>query len=334
MKRRILWIFAITLLSGCGLLHRKEAVQAPEAKQSPEVSAEVQEAARIYELMHSDELNALSEKIVASPSTDTYLERGDALLALAETENLYEAYHQARHDFEMAYYYKLEDTELDLTDRLYACYQAEAEHAEEADDLDAQTGWRERMLQIRPSKEDQEALLQLYKTAWKKRAGTEERTDFTNDRGEFDGYQITKYDENGQESECSTYDTEDNLVDTFTDYQFDEDGYLTQSATCDMDLKFRDYEVLERDEYDRQTIIRYLDIATGKEMGTSEIEYDLLGRPATLTTIDGYSGKVHSITEYLYDSDSAYIGMDTYDGNGYLLSHTVVDEEEGDQGNE
>ena len=90
MKRRILWIFAITLLSGCGLLHRKEAVQTPEAKQSPEVSAEVQEAARIYELMHSDELNALSEKIVASPSTDTYLERGDALLTLAETENLYE----------------------------------------------------------------------------------------------------------------------------------------------------------------------------------------------------------------------------------------------------
>ena len=54
MKRRILWIFAITLLSGCGLLHRKKAVQAPEAKQSPEVTAEVQEAARIYRALVTD----------------------------------------------------------------------------------------------------------------------------------------------------------------------------------------------------------------------------------------------------------------------------------------
>ena len=326
MKRLSIALLVSCLLTGCRFLKKPNENTEPTAEAVIEVDAKAEEAARIYHLLHSDEINKLNQKVAASPSSEAYLERGNAYLKLGKQENLYEAYTQARKDYEMAYFYN-EELE-DLSEQLYPCYEAEAEHAKEQDDLQEEIGWTERMNQLKPNEDAKNKLIALYEKERKTKAGIEEKEIYTDDEGNSEGYGILKYDDDGRETELSSYDDEDKLIDTFSDFQFDDDGFLVRSGVCDSSLKFTQYEEIERNEFGKQISSTIYAVATGKKLGTFNLEYDVLGRCSGYTIMDSYSGKVHSVVEYLYDADSYCIGMDEYDADGYLLSHTMFEAED------
>ncbi len=328
MIQKSLTILLVVLLSGCGLMERiRPAEETPESTPvpTPAVDPQAEKEARIYQSMHSEEIQKLTEQITEKPSAEAYGKRGDAYYAIAKAEDFYDAYVSARKDYEMVYFFgaSLED----YKNNLAGCYQAEADKAAEEKNLDLQSDWLERMSILSPSKHTSQILLGIYQEIDKENANQENRHDYYDDEGNLDGYLITKYDENGKAFEMNTYNNDDELVDTFTGFEYDDNGLSVINGLCDMDLKFTVFQKYERDEYGIQRGLVVCDLKTGKELERTEIEYDELGRPSGFSLINLQSGKVSQTTEYLYDAESICTGADVYDGEGNLITHLDFTEE-------
>ena len=317
-------LICLFLCSGCNRItqHPKES-ETPEP--TPTVDPEVVEATRINKLLHSDEINHLTEQISKESSGELFVKRADAYYEIADKENNLEAFHLAEKDYVMAYYFGVEADK--LSEKMTACYKAFSEEEEQNGNLEDAIGLLERMNVLTPSSDTLKKLKELRAKYYADKANTEERESITDEQGEEVGYYITKFDEAGLPSEKTTYDLEDNEIDKYTDYEFDENYNMTKSGIFDADYKFSEYQIVEFDEYGNFKSNTIYSMRDDKELGTVTFDYDVLGRNVGYTITDSHSGKVHGSAVYLYNNDGYCYAMDEYDSDGYLIGHTVFDDE-------
>ena len=327
MKKLISFISILLLCTSCandGSVPTATSEPLPSPTPTPTVDPEVEKAATLYRALNSAKITSVTEKITSEGSGDLYVERGDLYYEVAEEQDALEAYKLAYKDYLTAYYYECEPD--NLSEKMVHIYDALATEAEENNDYEATVDYLDRINVLSPSAETKERLIPLIAKEHMQYANREVKNSYANDLGEEDCYSISKYDDKGHCYELDMYTIDGTLVDTTTDIEYNDYGLLIRQPSIDSNLKFTMYVIYEYDEFGclLKTHTHY--VPDNRELGYTEFEYDSLGRMKSDKTIDGYSGKIHGTTVYLYDSEGAAYGEDVYDRDGNLVYHTIYDE--------
>lgn len=327
MKKLMSFMSILLLCTGCangGSAPTATEEPLPSSTPAPTADPEVEKAATLYRALNSEKITSVTEKITSEGSGDLYVERGDLYYEVAEELDELEAYKLAYKDYLTAYYYEFEPE--NLTEKMIHIYDVLAEEAEENEDYSAAIDYINRINVLSPSEECRERLIPLVAKEHMQDANQEIRNGYANDLGEEDCYSISKYDEKGYCYEIDMYTLDGTLVDTTTDIEYNDYGLLVRQPSIDPDLKFTMYVIYEYDDFGCLLKKNTYYVPDNRELGHTEYEYDSLGRRKSYTTIDSYSGRVHSSTVYLYNSEGAAYGEDIYDGDGNLVYHSIYDE--------
>ena len=331
--KRMFLVFPLTavLLAGCRAqtpdASTADPSEEPIIEATPDPEAERQ--ARIDDALHSKTIRKYTQDITNGTDAETYIKRGDEYLKIAIQEDYYDGYVFAFQDYVVAC--SLGGDLSDHADKIVAIYDIRAQHAYEEGNLEDYEGYLVRANNLSPSQKRYSLITNARKLLYLEDANQEIRTDYHNLDGKLTSYTISKNDEIGLRYELSTYSADDKLVDTYTDYEYDEHGNCLKSATFnETTLKFEDERVESFTEEGVQIDTKFYKLGTGTFLGSQVTIYDDLGRFAGIRYIDGVTGEDSGSVIYRYDENDQYIAYDVYSPSRELRYHEDIALEDSD----
>lgn len=326
MKKNILLLSAFLLLTGCGATSSSAASESsvPEPTIEPTPDPEVERMTRINDALHGETISELTTLISNGADASAYIERGDEYFKIAEQEDYYEAYDYANKDYIMAY--ALDGDLSNHKDILVKIYEAKAQHCLDENNIEDYEGYLTRANHLAPSSDRYALIVEARKKINQELANTEPRNDYHDLDGNLVSYTISKCGDDGLRTEVSTYTADDTLVDTYSDFEYDEYGNCLRSATFDNStLKFVEERVDTYDDSGTLNETKFYDLSSKKFLGSQVMNYDALGRLSGYRFVDGNTGDDAGSVVYRYDENDQYYGYDVYDANGNLTYHENVD---------
>ena len=282
--------------------------------------------------IHSDLIDQYTAEIAAGTTDpNIYLKRGDEYLRIAQEENYYDAYDYANKDYIVAF--NLGGDLSGRAENIVAIYEAKAEKAKDENDLESYEGYLRRAENLIPSAERRVILNQLFvENDLKPFINKKKIFEYYDAEGNLeDYYAIAKYDERGCGYEISTYDGNDNRVDTYNKFEFDQYGHCIRDAVFSVSqynyLKFYEEHRMTYSDDGRLLETKIYDLNTCELLGTQVNDYDDLGRFSGYHLIDAITGQSNGYVVYLYNENDEFWATDTYDANGNLLYHDLAEDE-------
>ncbi len=282
--------------------------------------------------IHSDLIDQYTAEIAAGTTDpNIYLKRGDEYLRIAQEENYYDAYDYANKDYIVAF--NLGGDLSGRAENLVTMYEAKAEKAKDENDMEGYEGYLRRAENLIPSAERRALLNQLFiEVNVKPFINKKKIFEYYDAEGNpEDYYVIVKYDERGYGCEKSTYDGNDNRIDTYDDFEFDQYGHCIRDAVFSVApssyLKFYEEHRMTYSDDGQLLETKIYDLKTGNLLGSQVNDYDDLGRFSGYHYIDAITGGSAGYVVYLYNENDEFWATDTYDANGNLLYHDLAEDE-------
>ena len=324
---------SVLLVAGCA---NSSSVPVEEPAQEEEVVETISEPTpdpeqerqeRIYNVLHGDTITGLTRNIANGGTAEDYIQRADAYLELAKAEDYYDAYEFAHMDYVMAF--ALDGDLSDHKENIAEMYEGLAAHELENDDIEDYEGYLARANNLVPTAERYERIVEAKAVMRKEDSNKEDRTDWHDDIGNVIYYSISEYDENGFRIKTSTYDLNDNLIDSYEGYEYDEYGNtLVTASFSGSTLKFNEEQRNTYTDTGMQIDVRIYRLGTDHQLGSMVIDYDGLGRFSGYRLIDAVTGDLAYQVVYRYNEKDEFWAEDDYDYQGNLLYHEEYTEDE------